>query len=135
MPTRIRALVVTVAIFCSVGQPALATVFSKLAPIYNPEPILVPDGKQLRQISAAIKRSLLANNWQAQNIGNGHLEAAYKRGSWQATVAIQYNIREIKITYKDSNGLGYSKATGEIHKTYNGLVQELEQVIRGQIRD
>lgn len=114
----------------------LENVFSKLEPVYNPQPILIPTGKSPQQISGAIRRSLLAKDWQILNTEKGRLEARYSRSSsWLATVYIQYDSQSIRITYKDSEGLKYNSDTGMIHRTYAGTVRDLEKVIQGQMRN
>jgi len=106
------------------------------APIYTPEPILIPAGKSPAQVNSAIRRSLLAKQWQLLKNGNGHIEASYKKSrDWRATVDIQYDNRSIRIHYKDSEGLNYDSATGTIHKKYAETVRGLETVMRGQIGD
>ena len=135
----LKATVATIALMAAVtffGHTAHADVFSKLEPVYNPQPILIPAGKSLQQVSGAIRRSLLAKDWQILNIKEGRLEARYNRSSsWSATVYIQYDSQSIRITYKDSEGLNYNSDTGMIHKTYVGIVRDLEKVIQGQIRN
>lgn len=135
----LKATVTTIAFLAAVtffSQTAHADVFSKLVPLYNPQPILIPAGKNPQQVSGAIRRSLLAKDWKILNTEKGRFEARYNRSSsWRATVYIQYDSESIRITYKDSEGLNYNSDTGMIHKTYVGIVRDLEKVIQGQIRN
>jgi hypothetical protein len=142
----LKATVATIAFMTTVtffGQTAhadvfskLETVISKLEPVYNPLPILIPAGKSPQQVSGAIRRSLLAKEWQIQNAEKGRIEARYNSPKlWHATVDIQYDSESIRMTYKDSKGLKYNSGTGMIHKMYAGAVRDLEKVIQGQIRN
>jgi len=48
-------------------------------------------------------------------------------------VDIAYDTKAFSITYKDSSNLQYDAAKSEIHKNYNGWVQNLENGIRAQL--
>lgn len=142
----LKATVTTIALMAAVtffGHNAhadafskLEHVFTKLEPVYNPLPILIPAGKSPQQVSGAIRRSLLAKEWQILNAEKGRVEARYNSPKlWRATVDIRYDSESIRMTYKDSDGLKYNSDSGVIHKMYAVAVRDLEKIIQGQIRN
>lgn len=114
-----------------VGGPALA---ARTAPLYNPEPIAVPAGKNGDQVKSAVRRALLQRNWRVKEIAPGHIEGRHEKAGRKgvehvAIVTVKFDTKTVRISYKDSEELNYDKESGEIHPTYNKWVRNLEKDI------
>lgn len=129
----LRRWLIVVPILCFIGSaPAHA---GRADPLFTPEPIEVPAGKSADEVKNAVRRALLQRNWRVKEIARGHVEAKYSKAGRRgvehvATVDIQYDTKNIRIAYKDSQELNYDKDANEIHPTYNKWVRNLEKDIR-----
>jgi len=117
-----------------VAVPAYA---ARTAPMYTPEPIEVPAGKNMEAVKKAIKKACFDKDWEAREIGPGHIQAKHtksgKKESYTAVVDIRYDAKTVRIGYKDSENLNYDAAAKTIHKTYNSWIHYLERNIRADL--
>ena len=103
-------------------------------PLYNPDPIPVPDGKNLERVKSDIHKALLNKDWQVKHLGPGRLEAKQidtGKGDkvYVAVIDIKYDTKTVRITYKESKGLDYNKEKNEIDSKYTRWIRKLEKNI------
>lgn len=101
-------------------------------PLYNPDPIPVPNGKNLERVKSDVHKVLLENGWQVKHLGPGRLEAKQietGRGDklYVAVIDVKYDVKTVTITYRDSRGLGYNKENNEIDGKYTRWIRKLEK--------
>lgn len=110
---------------------------ARTAPIYTPEPIQVPAGKNAEAVKKAVRKALFDKGWETREIGPGHLQGKHtktgKKGSYTAIVDVKFDTKTVRIGYKGSENLDYNQADGTIHKTYNSWVRYLEKNIRANL--
>lgn len=104
-------------------------------PLYNPDPIAVPDGKSLERVKADVHKALLGKDWQVKHLGPGRIEAKQvdtgkKEKVYVAVIDVKYSTKTVTITYKDSKDLGYNKEKNEIDSKYTGWIRKLEKNIK-----
>ena len=118
---------------------ALATVVALVAcnsaPIRNVSnaPVTSASGKALSddQVKGAIIRAGSALGWQMKEIGPGKLGATLNLRKHEAVIEIPYSRAGYSITYKASTGL--DETAGNIHKNYNGWIENLTRGINAQL--
>jgi hypothetical protein len=114
-----------------VAAPAYA---ARTAPIYTPEPIQVPAGKNVEAVKSAIKRACFDKGWNTREVGPGHIQAKYtKQNKYTAVVDIKYDAKTVRILYNNSENLNYDAGQKIIHKTYNNWIHYLEKNIRADL--
>jgi len=105
------------------------------APIQNMtnNPVASASGKQLssEEVRGAIVRAGAALGWRMKDEGPGRLSATLDLRSHEAVVDIPYSTTSYSITYRSSTGL--NEKDGNIHKNYNGWIQNLTRGINAQI--
>lgn len=110
---------------------------ARTAPIYTPEPIQVPAGKNAEAIKKAVRKAMFDKGWTAREIGPGHIQGKYtktgKNESHAAIVDVKFDAKMVRISYKGSENLDYNQADGTIHKTYNNWIRYLEKNIRANL--
>lgn len=125
--------IVPAAVLLLASAPAMA----RIQPVYNPEPIQVPEGRSLAEVRKAIRKAIFDKGWEAKEVSSNHIVATYTkpgRGKeYTAVVDIVYNTKTVRITYKDSKDLDYNQKENKIHPTYNRWVQFLERNIRADL--
>lgn len=117
----------------------LATVIAlaacNAAPIRNVSnaPITAASGKALTddQVKGAIIRAGAALGWQMKEMGAGKLGATLNLRKHEAVIEIPYSRTGYSITYKSSTGL--DESAGNIHKNYNGWIENLTRGINAQL--
>lgn len=106
-----------------------------LQPIYNVvnAPLTATSGKSLsmQEVQAAIVRAGTPLGWQITPEKPGQLTGRLSLRTHQAVVEITHNTKTYSINYKDSVDLGANG--GQIHKNYNGWIQNLDKAIRSQL--
>jgi hypothetical protein len=104
-------------------------------PIYNVKgaPVETPGGKPptLAEVEKAVVRAGTALGWKMQPTKPGHVLGTLNLRSHTAIVDVTYDTRTYSITYKDSVELNYDGTN--IHKNYNGWIQNLDKGIRAQL--
>ena len=96
-------------------------------------PVVTATGKSLTndQVRAAIVRAGSSLGWQMKEEGPGMLVGTLVLRTHTAVVAIPYNTRSYSIQYRNSTNL--DAKDGNIHKNYNGWVQNLTRGINAQL--
>ncbi len=106
-----------------------------VAPIYNvtDAPVTTAAGKSLSatQVRQAIVTSGAALGWKIVDAGPGRLEGTLNLRTHAAVVDIPYSATKYSIVYKSGENLQASG--GNIHKNYNGWVQNLDRGIRATL--
>jgi hypothetical protein len=114
---------------------AAAALAACVQPIYNVKsaPVEAPGGKAptMAEVEKAIVRAGSGLGWRMQPVTPGHVVGTLNLRTHTAVVDITYDTRTYNITYKDSQELGYDGTN--IHKNYNGWVQNLDKGIRTQL--
>lgn len=100
-------------------------------PLYTPEEIQVPGGKNSGDVKKIMMQALLQKGWEMREVGPGRLQGMHtKSGRHTAIIDINYDARAIRITYSDSENLNFNKNNNTIHGTYNKWVRNAEKYIR-----
>ncbi|MDH5659381.1 MAG: hypothetical protein OEY65_00165 [Gammaproteobacteria bacterium] len=122
---RISVITLTAALFFLAGCRA--------SPVYNVEnaPIQISSNHSSKDITKAIQRAGIALGWQMKAKKPGHIVGTLYLRTFVAVVDIRYTPKSYSITYKSSSGLNYDGTN--IHKNYNGWVQNLDRRIQGQL--
>lgn len=96
-------------------------------------PVTSASGKALTddQVKSAIIRAGAALGWQMKEAGAGKLTATLLIRTHTAVIEIPYSPSRYSITYKSSVNL--DEADGQIHKNYNGWIQNLNRGINAQL--
>ena len=107
----------------------------RCAPIFNvvDSPVTSVPGKPLtdEQVKGAILRAGATLGWKMREVGPGKLAATINLRTHQADVEIPYSTQAYSIIYKSSVNL--DAADGQIHKNYNGWIQNLSRDINAQL--
>jgi hypothetical protein len=119
-------------LFVAVCACALLAQGAYAAPVYDVEASPFPPHAltSLENLEKAIMRAGIQLGWQIVPKGPGKIEGILNLRSHQAIVDITYDTKMFSIKYKSSVNLDYSN--GDIHRNYNGWVQNLEKAIRIQ---
>jgi len=122
---RISVITVTAALIFLAGCRA--------APVYNVEgaPVNVSSKHSSKDIKKAIIRAGAGLGWSMKVKKDGHILATLFIRNFVARADIRYNKKSYSITYKDSKGLSYDGSN--IHKNYNGWIQNLDRRIQSQL--
>lgn len=114
---------------------ALAVAGCTTAPIMNVNSAAVVNasGKTLNadQVRTAIVRAGAALGWQMKDDGPGKLTGTLQLRDHTAVVDIPYSPSSYSIVYKSSVNL--RETGGQIHKNYNGWIQNLTRGINAQL--
>ena len=96
-------------------------------------PVTSASGKALTddQVKSAIIRAGAALGWQVKEAGAGKISATLLIRKHTAVIEIPYSPTSYSITYKSSVNL--DEADGQIHKNYNGWIQNLNRGINAQL--
>jgi hypothetical protein len=113
----------------------LGIVACTVAPIYNVSdaPTTTASGKSLTtsQVRQSIITAGSALGWRIVDAGPGRLEGTLALRDHKAVVDIPYSATKYSIQYKSGENL--KAADGNIHKNYNGWVQNLDRGIRATL--
>ncbi len=122
---RITVITITAALVFLAGCRA--------APIYNvtSAPIEVTNKHSSKDIRKAIQAAGIGLGWIMKAKKAGHIVGTLNLRTFTAIVDIRYNNKTYSITYKDSVGLNYDGTN--IHKNYNGWIQNLNRHIQAQL--
>jgi len=118
-----------------VAFAAAALAGCTIQPIHNVKgaPVETPGGKpaSMADVEKAILRAGGALGWKMQPVRPGLITATLNLRTHTAVVDVTYNPGMYDITYKDSVELNYDGTN--IHRNYNGWVQNLDKGIRAQL--
>ena len=105
----------------------------KTYPIYSVNDFPTPAVTTEKAMQKAILEAGSLNGWEMTVIKPGLIEGVNKWGNGKhaAVVSIPYSATHYSILYKSSVNLKAAK--GKIHRTYNRLVQDLDNNIRSRI--
>jgi hypothetical protein len=131
-----RALAfVAVTLIFSVAATLAQAGCLRCEPILNVTDAVVaaPAGKPLSadQVKVAIVRAGSALGWQVREEAPGKLVATLVLRSHTAVVEIPYSAASYSVRYKSSIDL--NEGDGQIHKNYNGWVENLDRDIRANL--
>lgn len=103
------------------------------APIYDVvhAPVVANKSPTMDEIDKAIMRAGAQLGWQITPDSPGKLTGRIALRTHTATVDITHDTKTFNIRYRDSTNLEASG--GQIHKNYNGWIQNLEKGIRTQL--
>lgn len=105
------------------------------APIMNVSsaPVSSASGKALSadQVRTAIVRAGAALGWQMKDEGPGKLSATLQLRDHTAVIDIPYSPSSYSVSYRSSVNL--MEKGGQIHKNYNGWIQNLTRGINAQL--
>ena len=114
---------------------ALALGACTTQPIYNVTDATVSttSGKALTaaQVRSAIITAGTSLGWRMVDAGHGHLEGTLNLRTHLAVVDIPYSASKYSIVFKRAENL--DAANGQIHRNYNGWVQNLDKTIRAEL--
>jgi hypothetical protein len=106
-----------------------------LRPIVNvtDQPVVAAAGKQLTadQVRNAIVSAGNALGWVMTPVSPGQVSGRLLLRDHVAVVDVRYTANTYSITYKDSMNLNYRD--GQIHKNYNGWIENLDRDIRNEL--
>lgn len=119
----------------AIAAGMLAIAGCTLQPIQNLSdvPVTTNSGKRLSatQVRSAIITAGTSLGWQVKDEGPGRLLGTLHLRTHTAVVEIPYSASKYSILYKSSENL--DAANGQIHRNYNGWVQNLDRTIRTEI--
>jgi hypothetical protein len=100
---------------------------ARQVPLTDPEPIAVPAGLKIEQITKAIKAALVGRAWAVTSEDTGHIVSTLNLREHMAKIDIVYDVQTIRIKYLDSGELLYAEKKGQrmIHHNYLNWIQNL----------
>jgi len=110
----------------------------RTAPLYNPEPISVPEGLSMKEVGKAVKLAMIQRGWAASSAKPGKILAVLHIRKHTAKVLITYDKKSVKIKYVGSENLKYKKkedGTEIIHKNYNSWIRNLATDIQAKLSE
>jgi hypothetical protein len=120
-------------LFVAFAAAALAA--CTIQPIHNVKgaPVETPGGKPptLAEVEKAVVRAGTALGWKMQPVRPGVMVGTLNLRRHSAIVDVTFDTRTFNITYKDSVELDYDGTN--IHRNYNGWIQNLDKGIRAQL--
>jgi len=107
----------------------------RTAPIYNVNDaaVVVAAGKQASMdgVKSAILSAGNLLGWQMTDTAPGVITARIELRTHTATAEVKYSAKSYSIRYLDSTNL--QAADGNIHKNYNGWIENLDREIRTKL--
>lgn len=104
-------------------------------PIVNvtDRPVVTAPGRQLTdaQVQYAIVSAGTGLGWVMTPVSPGLISGRLSLRDHVAVVDVRYTATTYSITYKDSTNLNYQD--GQIHKNYNGWIENLDRDIRAAL--
>ncbi|WP_257387923.1 hypothetical protein [Tahibacter caeni] len=105
------------------------------APLVNPDPIAVPAKASSAEVGKIIKKALVGRKWIVSEDKPGAIKATLLVRDHKARIAIDWNSKDIRISYVDSENLNYEEKNGKkvIHQNYNSWINNLVVDISGEL--
>ena len=97
----------------------------------NDAPVLTTKSLDAVQVRRAIVSAGVALGWQVVDVNPGVLRGTLKLRDHTAIVEIPYTTGKYSIIFKSGDNLG--EKDGQIHKNYNGWVQNLDNRIKAEL--
>ena len=96
-------------------------------PLTDPQPIAVPAGLKVEQVSKAIRAALAGRAWAVTSDEPGHLVSTINVREHMAKIDIVYDLQTITIKYLESGELMYAEKKGQrmIHRNYLNWILNL----------
>src|ERR1700690_1055148 len=94
-------------------------------------PVVANKAVSMEDVQKAIVRAGVALGWEMKPVEPGLILGTLHLRTHMAMVDIKYDTKTYSITYKDSTNLDYNGHN--IHKNYNGWIQNLDSGIRSQL--
>jgi hypothetical protein len=100
---------------------------ARQVPLTDPQPIAVPAGLKVEQVSKAISAALAGRAWAVTSEEPGHIVSTLNVREHMAKIDIVYDVQTIAIKYLDSGELMYAEKKGQrvIHRNYLNWIQNL----------
>jgi hypothetical protein len=100
---------------------------ARQVPLTDPEPLAVPAGLKIEQVTKAIKAALVGRTWAVTSEEPGHIVSTLNLREHMAKIDIVYDVQMIRIKYLDSGELLYAQKKGQrmIHHNYLNWIQNL----------
>ena len=100
---------------------------ARQVPLTDPEPVAVPAGLKIEQVTKAIKAALVGRTWAITSEEPGHIVSTLNLREHMAKIDIVYDVQTIRIKYLDSGELLYAEKKGQrmIHHNYLNWIQNL----------
>jgi hypothetical protein len=105
------------------------------APLVNPDPIAIPPKTSSAEVAKIVKKALVGRKWVVSEDKPGAIKATLLVREHKARIAIDWNAKDIRISYIDSENLNYTEKKGEklIHQNYNSWINNLVVDISGEL--
>lgn len=100
---------------------------ARQVPLTDPDPIAVPAGLKIDQVTKAIKAALVGRTWAVTQEDAGHIVSTLHLREHMAKIDIVYDAQTVTIKYLDSGELMYADKKGQrvIHRNYLTWIQNL----------
>jgi hypothetical protein len=100
---------------------------ARQVPLTDPQPLAVPAGLKIEQVSKAIRAALAGRAWAVTSEEPGHIVSTLNVREHMAKIDIVYDVRTITIKYLESGELMYAEKKGQrvIHRNYLNWIQNL----------
>ena len=100
---------------------------ARRVPLTDPQPIAVPAGLKVEQVSKAIRAALAGRAWAVTSEEPGHIVSTLNVREHMAKIDIVYDLQTIKIKYLESGELMYAEKKGQrmIHRNYLNWILNL----------
>ncbi|HEY4249692.1 MAG TPA: hypothetical protein VGM87_00745 [Roseomonas sp.] len=100
---------------------------ARVAPVYVVNDTAFHGNAPLPRRGDQIRRAAIRLGWQVQDVRPGLMRATFSARRDQAVVEIAYTRDSFSIRHLESTNLSFNGA--QIHRAYNGWVQDLERGI------
>ena len=100
---------------------------ARQVPLTDPQPIAVPAGLKVEQVSKAIRAALAGRAWAVTSEEPGHIVSTLNVREHMAKIDIVYDVQTITIKYLESGELMYAEKKGQrmIHRNYLNWILNL----------
>jgi hypothetical protein len=100
---------------------------ARQVPLTDPQPIAVPAGLKVEQVSKAIRAALAGRAWAVTSEEPGHIVSTLNVREHMAKIDIVYDLQTITIKYLESGELMYAQKKGQrmIHRNYLNWILNL----------
>ncbi|HEV7715360.1 MAG TPA: hypothetical protein VGO53_07180 [Steroidobacteraceae bacterium] len=124
--TRLAALLLVPLAFMLMGAKAV---------LVDPEPISVPAGVAVKDVSKAIKSGLVRRGWAVSKDENSQIDATLNVRTHVLKVAIPYSDKQVSIKYVSSENLDYQEKKGVkyIHSKYTQWTRNVQTDIQHEL--
>ena len=100
---------------------------ARQVPLTDPQPLAVPAGLKVEQVSKAIRAALAGRGWTVTSEEPGHIVSTLNVREHMAKIDIVYDVQTITIKYLESGELMYAEKKGQrvIHRNYLNWILNL----------